>query len=63
VHALVTTRDAGLDADEVRAFCGERLADYKVPEFVTIGAGPLPRNAAGKVLKTALRERIAKEMA
>ena len=40
-----------------------RLADYKVPEFVTIGTEPLPRNAAGKVLKSALRARIAKEMA
>jgi long-chain acyl-CoA synthetase len=63
VHAFVTARDEGLSDEEVRAFCGERLADYKVPEFVTICTGPLPRNAAGKVLKTALRERIVKEMA
>ena len=63
VHAFVTAREEGLDADAVRAFCGTRLADYKVPETVTIGTGPLPRNAAGKVLKAALRERIAKEMA
>ena len=63
VHAFVTTRAGGLDAAEVRAFCGTRLADYKVPELFTIGTGSLPRNAAGKVLKSALRARIAKEMA
>jgi long-chain acyl-CoA synthetase len=63
VHAFVTARDDVLNAKEVRAYCGERLADYKVPEFVTIDTGPLPRNAAGKVLKSALRERIAREMA
>ncbi|MFH1090819.1 MAG: AMP-binding protein, partial [Pseudomonadota bacterium] len=32
-----------------------RLAKYKIPKSVVF-AGPLPRNAAGKVLKTALRE-------
>jgi acyl-CoA synthetase (AMP-forming)/AMP-acid ligase II len=63
VHAFVTARDKRLDADDVRAFCATRLADYKVPEFVTIETGPLPRNAAGKVQKAALRERIAKAMA
>ena len=47
----------------MRAFCGARLADYKVPEFVTIGGEPLPRNAAGKLQKAVLRERVAKEMA
>jgi long-chain acyl-CoA synthetase len=63
VHAFVAARDEELDAADLRAFCGARLADYKVPEFVTIGTAPLPRNAAGKVLKAALRARIAKEMA
>jgi long-chain acyl-CoA synthetase len=63
VHAFVTARDAGLDAHELRAFCATRLADYKVPELFTIGTGPLPRNAAGKIQKAALRKRIVKEMA
>jgi acyl-CoA synthetase (AMP-forming)/AMP-acid ligase II len=63
VHAFVTARAEGLDADDVRAFCGTHLADYKVPELVTIGTGSLPRNAAGKVQKAMLRQRIAKEMA
>jgi acyl-CoA synthetase (AMP-forming)/AMP-acid ligase II len=63
VHAFVTARDDVLNAKEVRAYCGQRLADYKVPDLVTIGTGPLPRNAAGKVQKAVLRARIAKEMA
>ena len=61
VHAFVTARDAELDAREVQRFCGQRLADYKVPEVLTIGTEPLPRNAAGKVQKAALRARIAEE--
>ena len=31
-------------------------ADYKVPQFVALQTEPLPRNAAGKVLKDVLRE-------
>jgi long-chain acyl-CoA synthetase len=40
---------------EIRAFCRERLADFKVPEYVEIRDEPLPRNPAGKVLKNVLR--------
>ena len=37
-------------ADELVAFCGERLSDYKVPRRVTF-VEELPRNATGKVVK------------
>ncbi len=37
------------------SFARERLADYKVPQFVRVIEEPLPRNAGGKVLKTTLR--------
>jgi acyl-CoA synthetase (AMP-forming)/AMP-acid ligase II len=59
VHAFVTVGDGGLSEEGVRAFCGTHLADYKVPEFVTIGSEPLPRNAIGKLQKRVLRQRIA----
>jgi O-succinylbenzoic acid--CoA ligase len=59
VHAFVTARDEGLSEEAVRAFCRARLADYKAPEFVTIGAEPLPRNANGKLQKHLLRRRVA----
>jgi acyl-CoA synthetase (AMP-forming)/AMP-acid ligase II len=59
VHAFVTARDEGLGEEDVRAFCRGQLADYKVPEFVTIGPEPLPRNANGKLQKDVLRRRAA----
>ncbi|SOC50327.1 Acyl-CoA synthetase (AMP-forming)/AMP-acid ligase II [Blastococcus aggregatus] len=37
------------------AFARERLADYKVPQYVRVLDDALPRNAGGKVLKTTLR--------
>ncbi|SDE71638.1 Acyl-CoA synthetase (AMP-forming)/AMP-acid ligase II [Blastococcus fimeti] len=37
------------------AFARERLADYKVPQYVRVLGEALPRNAGGKVLKTTLR--------
>ena len=58
VHAFVVARDDALAADVLRAFCAERLSDYKVPESVTVLADPLPRNANGKVLKRVLREEL-----
>jgi acyl-CoA synthetase (AMP-forming)/AMP-acid ligase II len=58
VHAIVVVPDASsLTANKVREFCAERLADYKVPETVTLRVAPLPRNANGKILKSELRER------
>ena len=59
VHAFVTARDEGLGDEDVRAICRAQLADYKVPEFVTIGTEPLPRNANGKLQKDVLRRRAA----
>jgi long-chain acyl-CoA synthetase len=40
--------------EEIRRFCAEHLADYKVPKFVEFVAS-LPRNPAGKVVKAELR--------
>jgi acyl-CoA synthetase (AMP-forming)/AMP-acid ligase II len=36
-------------------FARERLADFKVPQFVRVLSRPLPRNPGGKVLKAPLR--------
>lgn len=58
VHAFVSLRpDVETDADALSAFCAARLSDYKVPERWTLGHDPLPRNANGKLMKRALRER------
>ncbi|MEP6663118.1 MAG: long-chain fatty acid--CoA ligase [Verrucomicrobiota bacterium] len=53
--AYVSTMDgAALDEKALQEFLREKLADYKVPKkIVTLPS--LPRNATGKILKTALR--------
>ena len=38
------------------AHCRERIADFKVPQYVAVRAEPLPRNPGGKVLKAQLRD-------
>jgi long-chain acyl-CoA synthetase len=51
---VVATEGATVDTAALQDFLRERLADYKVPrEIMMLPA--LPRNATGKVLKTALR--------
>jgi fatty-acyl-CoA synthase len=46
---------ASASADELIAFCRERLAHYKCPDAIEFG--PLPKTSTGKVQKFALRER------
>ncbi len=55
VGAVIVTRpEFELEAviDHVR----QRIADFKVPQYVTLRQEPLPRNPGGKVLKSRLRE-------
>jgi acyl-CoA synthetase (AMP-forming)/AMP-acid ligase II len=59
VHAFVTLREPGVAADALKAFCAERLSDFKVPESFTLSQTPLPRNANGKLLKRALRAQVS----
>ena len=59
VHAVIVTRDSGVSAEALRAWCAERLSDYKVPETMDLTLEPLPRNANGKVMKRQLREASA----
>lgn len=58
VAAFVVPSRPGVLADELRAYLGARLSDYKVPERILFLDGGLPRNPNGKILKTALRERL-----
>ena len=56
VKAFVVPKDgASVTPEEIKRYCAERLADYKVPQQVEVRTEPLPRNPAGKVLKPALR--------
>ena len=51
---VVPKRGAQIDAETLARFVGEKLAPYKVPSQWELRAEPLPRNAAGKVLKNVL---------
>jgi fatty-acyl-CoA synthase/long-chain acyl-CoA synthetase len=56
VHAVVATYDGGpVDEDDVRAFCREHLAGYKVPRSLE-RIDEIPRSASGKIQKRQLRE-------
>jgi long-chain acyl-CoA synthetase len=57
VKAVVQLRaGSATTVEDLRAYCGARLASFKVPEYVDLRDEPLPRNPAGKVLKSVLRE-------
>jgi len=58
VHAVVVARSAGIGEAELKRFCAENLSDYKVPDTIAFLPDALPRNANGKVQKTALRETL-----
>jgi acyl-CoA synthetase (AMP-forming)/AMP-acid ligase II len=55
VHAFVVASDAGVQPADLKRHCATLLADYKVPEVITLREQPLPRNANGKLLKRNLR--------
>lgn len=48
-----------LNCDELVEFCRGKLAKYKVPRYFEI-VDELPKNQAGKVVKSALRERFVR---
>jgi acyl-CoA synthetase (AMP-forming)/AMP-acid ligase II len=51
---LVPRRGAKLETDELAKWVAEKLAYFKVPAHWELRSKPLPRNAAGKVLKQVL---------
>jgi acyl-CoA synthetase (AMP-forming)/AMP-acid ligase II len=57
-YAFVIPRlNAAVDTEALRAWCREKMANYKVPRTFEI-VDALPVNATGKVAKDALRERV-----
>ena len=47
-----------IDVPAVLEHCRGQLADFKVPQYVTVVDSALPRNAGGKLLKGKLREQV-----
>ncbi|HSE36268.1 MAG TPA: AMP-binding protein [Blastocatellia bacterium] len=57
VGAVIVPRPAqNLDVDDLIAFARKHLADFKVPQYVSIRTEPMPRNPGGKMLKPVLRK-------
>ncbi len=58
VHAIVVLKPhTQASADDLIAYCRERMAAYKYPRYVEF-RDELPKNAAGRILKRSLRERL-----
>ena len=55
VYAVVTAGQQ-VTADVLVAHCRQRIAGFKVPRRIELRAEPLPKSAAGKILKRDLRE-------
>jgi long-chain acyl-CoA synthetase len=49
---------AHVTVEELRAFAGERLANFKVPTHIELRGEPLPRNANGKIMKRELKREL-----
>jgi acyl-CoA synthetase (AMP-forming)/AMP-acid ligase II len=47
-----------IDVAAVLEHCRGQLADFKIPQYVTVVDSALPRNAGGKLLKGKLREQV-----
>ncbi len=50
---LVLKKECQLSESEVKEFCSERLAEYKIPRIVEF-RDALPKNSTGKILKRLL---------
>jgi long-chain acyl-CoA synthetase len=55
VYAVVSARQP-VTAEELIAHCRQRIAGFKVPRCIELRTEPLPKSAAGKILKRELRE-------
>jgi acyl-CoA synthetase (AMP-forming)/AMP-acid ligase II len=58
VGCVIVPTDDGVEIEAVIRHAAARIADYKVPQFVAILEGALPRNPGGKVLKHVLRDQV-----
>jgi long-chain acyl-CoA synthetase len=57
VGAVVVARPgSSADPVEICKFARTLLADFKIPQYLSLRSEPLPRNAGGKLLKPTLRE-------
>jgi len=62
VHAVVIPAGEAVPAEEIIAWCRDRLAHFKCPKSVQFTSA-LPRTTTGKVLKRELREQVPQRVA
>jgi len=55
VKAFVVKKDPNLTAEDIIAFCGKELTNYKVPKQIEFRT-ELPKTNVGKILRRALRD-------
>ncbi|MNF58949.1 Long-chain-fatty-acid--CoA ligase [compost metagenome] len=55
-YAKITTNNPNLSSEEVFEYLSAKIADYKIPDFWSIGVDPIPRNQNGKIQKAIVRE-------
>jgi acyl-CoA synthetase (AMP-forming)/AMP-acid ligase II len=58
VGAVLFGGQERIDVPAVLDHCRGQLAEFKVPQYVTVVESALPRNAGGKLLKGKLREQV-----
>jgi len=64
VHAVIEADPAkNATAEDLIAYCRERLAHYKCPSRVTFWQGALPLTKVNKIDKVAIRDHLNKEIA
>src|SRR5258707_4064642 len=56
--ALVLKPGVSAETGEIIKFAKERLAEFKVPQYLVLRSEALPRNPGGKILKKQLRENL-----
>lgn len=52
---IIPKQEGALTEDEVKEYLKDKMAKYKIPEFVEI-TNDIPRNQTGKILKNELRK-------
>jgi len=63
VAVIVPREGVAPSPEELREFCGQRLAAFKVPQhFIFRQRAGLPLTATGKVQKLKLREELVREL-
>lgn len=55
VNAYVVLKDSSIAIEDLRAYCTEHLAKYKVPKHFEI-LDDLPKNTTGKILRRSLKD-------